>query len=74
MRTNKEQYISVWGESPRGHGLWIIQMEGTDGEGRFTTYTGEAWGTLTEAKQSIARAFKQEVGGVKKIIEATVLP
>lgn len=52
----------------------MIEMVGTDGEGRFTNYTGEAWGTLTEAKQTVARNFRKEVGGVKRIVEAIILP
>ena len=74
MRTDTSEYVNSHGRNPRGRGLWMFRMIGTDGNGRFTDYVGEATGTMAEARATVARRFKQEVGGVQKVTEAIVLP
>lgn len=49
-------------------------MTGTDNRGRFTEFTGNATGKFSEARKQVINQFKQEVGGVKKIVEIVVMP
>lgn len=57
-----------------GFGNWLFKMTGTDNRGRFTEFTGNATGKFGEVKKQVIRQFKQEVGGVKKIVEIVVMP
>ena len=74
MRTNTEKYEFTHGRKPRGHGLWALSLTGTDGQGRYTKQEYRVSGNLTEAKKQACRRFKNEVGGVKSIVEVMVLP
>jgi len=49
MRNNNSLYISAHGQNPRGYGLWFLELDGVDGNGRSTTYTAavKGWGKRT---------------------------
>ncbi len=74
MRTNTNEYQFSHGKKPRGLGNWCLRLTGTNGQGSYTTETFFVHGLLTEAKRDACRRFKNEVGGVKSIVECEVLP
>jgi len=74
MRMVTERYEFAHGRKPKGKGLWFLEMTGTDGNGRYTTFEGCGNGSLAEVKKRVAHEFKISVGGVKRIIECVVLP
>lgn len=74
MHLDTERYEFSHGKKPKGRGAWMFEMTGTDGEGRYTTETLRASGTLTEARRQAVRDFKLRVGGVKEIVNVVVLP
>ena len=74
MKTNTTEYEFSHGKKPKGNGRWFLELIGTDGNGRYTTYEAQVNGSLGEAKKQAVKQFKAEVGGVKKITEIKVLP
>jgi len=74
MRTNTEKYESVHGTKPRGKGKWWFELVGTDNNGRYTTETITGFGSVPEARRQAVREFKSQVGAVKTVVSATVLP
>jgi hypothetical protein len=73
-RTNTEQFEFTHGHKPRGWGQWGLELHFTDGNGRFSSETVFATGTLTEARKSAWSRIRREVGGAKQLLEVDVLP
>jgi hypothetical protein len=73
-RTNTEQFEYVNGHKPRGWGLWYFDLHFTDGNGRFSSETVAATGTLAEARQVAWKQVKATVGGARQLVEVDVLP
>jgi len=74
METNTTEYVNSHGKEPRGRGLWLLKLTGTDGEGRYTDETYMVAGTLAQARKQAVKRMKQEIGGVKTVVGVTVLP
>jgi hypothetical protein len=74
MRTNVDEYVNSHGKAPRGSGMWAFEVNGTDGDGRYTSETYFISGKFADAKREAARRLKQDVGGVKQVVEVKVLP
>ena len=73
-RTNTEQFEFTHGHKPRGWGQWYLDLHFTDGNGRFSSQTVAATGTLTEARQLAWKQLKAECGAARKLLEVDVLP
>ena len=73
-RTNTEQFQFAHGHKPRGYGLWSFDLHFTDGNGRYSSETVAATGTLAEARQLARKQVKATVGGARQLVEVDVLP
>ncbi len=73
-RTNTEQFQFAHGHKPRGWGLWYFDLHFTDGNGRYSSQTVSATGTLAEARQRAWKDVKATVGGARQLVEVDVLP
>ncbi len=73
-RTNTEQFQFAHGHKPRGWGLWYFDLHFTDGNGRYSSQTASATGTLAEARQRAWKGVKATVGGARQLVEVDVLP
>lgn len=74
MRTNTEKYEGVYGRKPRGYGMWMFEMVGTDGRGAWLRETVKATGTLAKARSAAVMEFKASIGRIKSVEEVVVLP
>ena len=74
METNTSKFEFTHGRKPRGTALWGFEIYFTDGNGRYSSETAFAHGTLSAARNQAWRQIKATVGGAKQPIEAIVLP
>jgi len=74
METNTEKYEATHGRKPRGYGMWMFEMVGTDGRGSWLRETVRATGTLAMARAAAVREFKASSGRIKSVDEVVVLP
>lgn len=73
IRTITADYEATHGKLPKGEGNWTLELTGTDCQGRFMKETYSEFGLLSTAKNAACRRMKQEVGGVKAVIQIKVL-
>jgi hypothetical protein len=71
---NTLKYEASHGKSPKGKGLWGFEICFSDGDGRYSSETAWAHGTLPQARKAVWNQIKSTIGGAKQIIEVTVLP
>jgi hypothetical protein len=74
METSTRNYEATHGRQPKGTGMWMFKITGTDNKGRYTKGEYSAYGSLPEARSKACREMKSEIGGVKRIVLVEVLP
>ncbi len=74
MKTDTTQYEFSHGRKPKGRGMWVLDVTGTDGRGAYTSERYMIAGTLANARKEAARRLKQECSRVVSITLIEVLP
>ena len=74
MRMETAEYEFAHGHKPYGRGNWAFEFTFTDGQGRFSTERGSAYGTVRQAREDAWRQIRRTVGGAKTLVECKVLP
>jgi len=74
MKINTTEYEFSHGKKPRGYGLWVFEVTGTDGNGAYTNEIYSISGKMGDARKEAASRLLHDCGAVKEITEVKILP